>query len=303
MIDGSEEQTTEGVFHGDRETRKQLKKAKKLLEDGRFSEALPLLDDILESSQDYFDSTQENQVARNGLKSEAQRLIGSQSAEGLKAYEMLFGAKAERMLADALAAGDMTTVAEVGRRYFHTRAGYDATLLLGRYQLDHNEPLAAALCFQRLQATPAAEKYEPSLSVMLAACWLRGGIESRGASEVLLDLKKRDPGATIRIAGKESRVFAAADEAHALDWLVKNFGKPQAGGSVEAAIWAMNGGNPARNAVAYGCCRSYILLGERRRIRRLRRRKKRSSARNKTTSIAISRHCRSHSPWRRQTTS
>ncbi len=121
VVDGSEEQTTEGVFHGDQETRKQLKKAKKLLEDGRFSEALPLLDDILESSQDYFDSTQENQVARNGLKSEAQRLIGSQSAEGLKAYELLFGAKAERMLADALAAGDMAAVAEVGRRCCRTR--------------------------------------------------------------------------------------------------------------------------------------------------------------------------------------
>ena len=64
MIDANEQQTTEGVFHGDRETRKQLKKAKKLLDDGRFSEALPMLDDILESSQDYFDSTEENQVAR-----------------------------------------------------------------------------------------------------------------------------------------------------------------------------------------------------------------------------------------------
>ena len=42
-VDGAEEQTAEGVFHGDRETRKQLKKAKKLLEDKRFSEALPLL--------------------------------------------------------------------------------------------------------------------------------------------------------------------------------------------------------------------------------------------------------------------
>src|SRR5437899_3295687 len=66
--DPNEEQTAEGVFHGDRETRKQLKKAKQLLKDGRFSEALPLLDDILESSQDYFDSTEPNQVARNGLK-------------------------------------------------------------------------------------------------------------------------------------------------------------------------------------------------------------------------------------------
>src|SRR5258708_32402157 len=151
--DPNEEQTAEGVFHGDRETRKQLKKAKQLLKDGRFSEALPLLDDILESSQDYFDSTEANQVARNGLKSEAQRLIGEQSAEGLKAYELLFGAKAERLLADALAAGDITAVAEVARRYFHTRAGYDGTLLLGRHQLDRHEPLAAERGFSPLLRT------------------------------------------------------------------------------------------------------------------------------------------------------
>ena len=69
---------------------------------------------------------------------------------------------------------------------------------------------------------------------------------------MLLDLKKRNPGATIRIAGKEEPVFAAADEVHALDWLVKNFGKPPSATGVEAAIWAMNGGNPARNAVSPG---------------------------------------------------
>ena len=249
--DPNEEQTAEGVFHGDRETRKQLKKAKQLLKDGRFSEALPLLDDILESSQDYFDSTEANQVARNGLKSEAQRLIGEQSAEGLKAYELLFGAKAERMLADALAAGDMTAVAEVARRYFHTRAGYDATLLLGRHQLDHNEPLAAALCFQRLLGTPAAEKYQPGLSVMLAACWMRGGMEQR-ARQALTELKKHDPGATIRLAGKEVKIFSAADEVHAMAWLAENFGQQRGGGEIEAANWAMFRGNPARNAVSAG---------------------------------------------------
>ena len=251
VIDGSEEQTAEGVFHGDRETRKQLKKAKKLLEDKRYSEALPLLDDILESSQDYFDITEENQTARNGLKSEAQRLIGKQSGEGLSAYEMLYGAKAERMLADALAAGDLSAVAEVARRYFHTRAGYDATLLLGRHQLDHNQPLAAALCFQRLLASPAAEKLEPGLSVMLAGCWLRGGLDDR-ARQTLTQLKKRDPGATLKIAGKEVKLFAAADEVHALSWLAENFGQQQPTNAVAAANWAMVRGNPARNAVSAG---------------------------------------------------
>lgn len=249
--DPNEDQSAEGVFHGDREVRKQLKKAKQLLKDGRYSEALPLLDDILEKSQDFFDGAEPNQVARNGVKSEAQRLIGEQSAEGLKAYELLFGPKAERMLSDALTAGDMTAVAEVARRYFHTRAGYDATLLLGRHQLDHDEPLAAALCFQRLLTTPAAEKYQPGLSVMLAACWLRGGMDER-ARQVMLELKKQNPTATVRLAGQEVRLFSTADEAHAMAWLTEKFGASKTGGSLAAANWAMNRGNPARNATSAG---------------------------------------------------
>ena len=39
----------------------------------------------------FFDGAEPNQIARNGLKSEAQRLIGEQSGEGLKAYELMRG--------------------------------------------------------------------------------------------------------------------------------------------------------------------------------------------------------------------
>ena len=132
-----------------------------------------------------------------------------------------------------------------------TRAGYEATLLIGRHQLDHNEPLAAALCFQRLLNSPAAEKYEPALSVMLAACWLRGGMDER-ARQVMTDLKKRDSDATIRLAGKEVKLFAGVDEAHAMSWLVENFGSQKGAAAIEAANWAMFRGNPARNATSAG---------------------------------------------------
>ena len=245
------DQTTAGVFRDSRETRLRLKKAKQLLKDGRFSEALPMLDDILEGEQDFFDRTQNHQIARNGLKSEARRLIGAQSPEGLKAYELLFGPKAQQMLAEALSADDMAGVAEVARRFFDTQAGYEATLLLGRHQLDHNEPLAAALCFQRLQATPAAEKFEPALSVMLAVCWHRGGMDQR-AIQVLADLKKRSPDATVRIAGKEVEVFGSTAGPPAIAWLNEHFGSSRADGAVESGNWAIYRGNSARNALSGG---------------------------------------------------
>ena len=85
--------TLEGVFGPpDRETLKHLDRAKQLSQDGRYSESLQLLDDILESSQDYFFRPRGLVIAARA-EGRARRLISSQPPEGLKAYELLFGAK------------------------------------------------------------------------------------------------------------------------------------------------------------------------------------------------------------------
>ena len=59
-------------------------------------------------------------------------------------------------LEDSLAASDLAQLTEVSRRYFHTKAGYEATLLLGRIQLDQGRPLAAALTLKRIGDVPTA---------------------------------------------------------------------------------------------------------------------------------------------------
>ena len=65
--------------------------------------------------------------------------------EGRELYELQYGARARQMLDEALEAGDMERLAEVSRRFFHTRAGYQATFLLGLYHFDHGRPMAGAL--------------------------------------------------------------------------------------------------------------------------------------------------------------
>src|SRR5262249_46956826 len=153
-----------------------------------------------------------------------QRLIGEMPEAGRDAYELQFGARAQQMLTDAAAAGDISELEAVTRRYFHTRAGYQATMLLGRHHLDHDQPLAAAFCFQRLSETPAAaSKLDPMLSILLAVSWDRTGMPER-AEETLTALKKRDPNAKLRIADKPIRLFA--DEKQSLAWLESTMGKP-----------------------------------------------------------------------------
>ncbi len=249
--DSDDTPETEGVFDAPiRERLKQLERAKQLSAQGRYTDALQLLDDIIESSDDHFFRPPSEPSAQRGLKAEARRLIGEQSDEGLQAYETLFGAKAQKMLDDALAGGDMNAIAEVARRYFNTRAGYQATLLLGHYDLDHNQPLAAALNFQRLHDTrAAADRFEPSLSVLLAVSWMRGGMTDR-AKTVLEQLKKRQPGAVVPLAGKQVALFS--EPSQAIPWLKEWVGSQPIATDAKPENWTIFRGNPARNAASFG---------------------------------------------------
>jgi outer membrane protein assembly factor BamB len=245
-----EDQTLDGPFQPpSHETTRHLDQAKKLIEEGHYSDGLQILDDIMQSDEDFFLRPEPGQSSHRGLKDEVQRLISQQSPEGLAAYELQFGAKAQKMLNDALAANDIEAVGQVARRYFNTKAGNEATLLVGVWDLDHNQPLAGALCLQRLHDVASAASYEPSLSVMLSFCWYRGGQESR-AKEILLELKKKDSGATIHIGGKSIKLFT--DDKQALPWLTDNLGKDHASFGAELAQWAIFRGNPARNAASAG---------------------------------------------------
>ena len=76
--------------------------------------------------------------------------------QGRELYELKFGPNARALLDRAVRDQNMEDLNEVIRRYFHTKAGYEAMVLLGRLQLDLGRPLAAALCFQRVLASPAA---------------------------------------------------------------------------------------------------------------------------------------------------
>ena len=106
--------------------------------------------------------------------------------EGRELYELQYGARARRMLDEALDAGDIASVAEVSRRFFHTRSGYRATFLLGLDHFDHGRPLAAALTLERLRdAGDDAEEMEPGLTLTMATCWLQAGMTEKARQSLL----------------------------------------------------------------------------------------------------------------------
>jgi len=234
----------------DRATLRLLTQARQLVDQDRYVEAVRCLGALFDSPQDYFFRPDKDDPTPRSLKSEAQRLLGQMSRRGRELYELQYGARARRMLAEAAAAGDGTGLADVSRRFFHTQAGYEATLLLGLHHLDHGRPLAGALALERLRETsPEADQFEPALSLAMAICWTRAGMREK-AEQTLSMLKERHPKAAVQIAGEQVLLFAEKDDA--LEWL-SGLAGPQTTSDVdEPGQWAMFRGNPARNASVAG---------------------------------------------------
>jgi hypothetical protein len=94
-------------------------------------------------------------------RAEADRLLQSMPAEGLKVYRQLYGPDAQAELKEARNNGNIQLLTRVALRYFHTDAGAEAADLLGAYYLDHGQPMTAALWYARLINREGADQMAP----------------------------------------------------------------------------------------------------------------------------------------------
>jgi len=227
-----------------------LDRAQRLLDESRHGEAVQCLGVVLDNPNDYFFRPDASSPVHRSLKAEARRMIGSMPRKGRELYELEFGSVAGRMLDEAVTAGDIDALAEVSRRYFHTRAGNEATLLLGFHHLDHGRPTAGALTFKRLwESSPNADQYEPALSLAMAACWLRAG-EPEQARDVLEGFESGHPGVSVQIAGEETAIGSHKDDL--VSWLAEILGPAPMSDGPQTDQWPMLRGDPSRNAAGGG---------------------------------------------------
>jgi outer membrane protein assembly factor BamB len=239
----------------DRSTLMLFGRARLLLEEARYAEVVQCLGAILENPNDFFFRPDPNAASYSSLKSEAQRLLGGMSHQGRELYELQFGPVARRMLQDAAAAGDADGLAEVSRRFFHTQAGYEATLLLGLHHLDQARPMAGALTLQRLRETsPGADRFEPALSLALAACWFRAEMPDK-ARHALAGLAGFRGESGVEIGGEEVPWFGT--DGDSLVWLAGLLGPESTVGKKETNHWTMLHGDPSRN-VSTGASRPLL---------------------------------------------
>ncbi len=233
-----------------RELRQHISRAKEAIDERRFDEAVSELGTLLVSpdAEDYFIGPLGGAGTQTSLKVEAQRLLGDMPGRALETYELKFGSDARQLLDEALQAADMQKLTNVTRMYFHTKAGYEATMLLGRHHLDQGRPLAGALCFQRVLASPVGETYDPALSIMLSTCWLYANREQK-AEQILNQLKLRGA-STFQAGGGQKKLFRADEDP--IDWLTKLTGKAPGGQKTGASEWLVHRGDKSRNGQARG---------------------------------------------------
>jgi len=243
---GSEPPRRAELAIADRIQMRSLEMARELARQERYGEAVKRLGEVLAADQDYTIRPEPDVPLRRCLKPEAERLLGSLPQEALADYELLFRRDAEPLLNRALARGDTPTMELVAERYFYTRAGAQATLLLALGNLDRGHWQRAALYLKRLQdRSPYAEDFEPTLSLTLATCLVRSA-NPEAAREVLLRMKDRQPAGTVEIGGRQHELFTRPDEA--LGWLESLVGSMPPGGAELG--WLVYRGEPGRNATS-----------------------------------------------------
>jgi outer membrane protein assembly factor BamB len=236
------------LFPINREMLRDLEQAKQLLKNDQPGDGLALIDRLLRENHDFFyQPNRENPVHRS-IKADARKVLSELPAETLAKYELQFGHQARHELDAATASGDLGKIAAVSRQYFHTTAGFEATLLIARQYLDHGHPVAAALSLQLLHDTPEArKKLDPGLSLSLAMCWIRAGIPGR--AELALDeLDRKKP--PIRVGDKV--LPPLDDQTKAMEWLAMHAANATSSTSEVTSAWTFHGGNPSRNAQSTG---------------------------------------------------
>jgi outer membrane protein assembly factor BamB len=233
----------------DRLRERQLDRARRLVADKRWSDAATLLDEILAADRDFFFRPDLQKNTWRSIKAEASRLVGELPPEGRDAYTLQFRARAERLLAEAIANGDTDGVIALARRWPHTPAGQQATLLAALAAIDDNQPLTAIAWLDRL-ASASVREFQPTISLMRAKAWWLAG--QRDKALEVLERARATSAVSVRVGGRDvSLSFPPGDGADgAAAFLASIAGEQALAGDAEASAWCMHRGDAARNALS-----------------------------------------------------
>lgn len=164
--DGSAQAEPSVFLMTDRGRERLLDRAQRLAADERWSDAAAACDEILADDRDAFIDSVTGRASAGSLRTQASSMVASFPRPGREAYQLLFRARAEKRLAEAIATDDHEGIVAVARRWFGTPAGRQAAMITAIEAIEGGQPLAAATWLDRVAASEGGAEFEPSLSAM-----------------------------------------------------------------------------------------------------------------------------------------
>jgi outer membrane protein assembly factor BamB len=249
-----------GVFlPSDRGKERQLDRARRLVDAGNWTDAAAILDELLADDRDAFVEGVERAATRRSIRTEVTRMIDRLPPAGRDAYVLLFRARAERALDEAVARNDSAAVIAVARRWFETLAGRRAAMLTAVAALEAGDPVAAQAWLDRIAASRDAARFEPTLTLMRAVAMRQAG-GLREAADLLRNTRGKLPGSA-RLGGRD--VLLSTGDPAALSWLARIASPVTDDVGPDGGEWRQPRGDAARNAL---CDASRPLLAPRYRV-------------------------------------
>ncbi|RLS77265.1 MAG: hypothetical protein DWI03_06955 [Planctomycetota bacterium] len=228
----------------DRGKDRQLDRATRLADAGRWTDAVLILDELVADDSDTFADERASQATRRSVRHTAAQMIESLPAAGRDAYGLVFRSRAERALEQAVAANDAAAIVAVARRWFTTPAGHHAALMTAVAALESGRPVEAAAWLDRLAALADTACFEPTLSLMRALALQRAG-DPQAANRIIREAAAGRHG-PVRLAGREVNLSFAAGQG--MQWLADVVGLPPSPRVGDE--WRQLRGDAARNAIA-----------------------------------------------------
>ena len=154
-----------------RSIQQRVREAERSIAEKQFSDAVVRLGDMLQrdvseienldlSGQDFFLPAESGgsgmRVYRDSLLRKARDLIATLPVDARETYRLRYGPLARKILSEAASTRDWSAVEDVRRKYFHTHAGYEASLLLAHRALTLGQPLFASLLLDDVVSQPDA---------------------------------------------------------------------------------------------------------------------------------------------------
>ncbi len=247
------------TFPSDRDAKNMIQAVKDYMKEYAEKESKAPWDRICQAAQQVLDAksdsffelpkaSPESPQGRVSAKAEINRLIGEFPPAGRQFYQLAYGASAENLLAQSRNKNyDRSLLAEASQRYFHTKAGAQATLLLATLQLERGNYIEAAYGYERLLRRPDSEEFWTPLTTFKAiVAMTRAGYAPATKSLITLmeDLEKKFPRDGLLIGKRNYSIEELKTElSRSSESLL---------GSVSEAYVAMRYGNPSHTALLEG---------------------------------------------------